>query len=99
MTSHHSEIRKVQITRDEFLRQLPSAIEGRPFDVDGNTITVRDGDKRIEINIESLGTKELGQLDLPMKEIRFQFQGYSESEMETFLENYDAHKLRGAGGM
>lgn len=91
--------RKVQITRDEFLRQLPNAIGDRTFKVTDDGATVHDGSKSVFIKLNSLGKKEMGELELPMQQIHFEFEGYSDNEAKDFMESYDAHKLRGMGGM
>ncbi len=90
--------REVNISRKEFLRQLPDAIGNREFDIEGNQIIVRDGDKRVRITVMDEGTEKMGALDVPMKEISFAFDGYSEQEIESFMENYDEQTLR-VGGM
>lgn len=90
--------REVNISRKEFLRQLPDAIGNREFDVEGNQVVVRDGDKCVRITVMDEGTEEMGALDTPMKDISFAFDGYSEQEIEAFMDNYDEHTLR-FGGM
>lgn len=90
--------REVNISRQDFMRQLPDAIGNREFDVEGNHVIVKDGDKRVRITLADEGIEEMGALDMPMKEISFVFDGYSEPEIEAFMDNYDEHTLR-FGGM
>ncbi len=91
--------REVQIDRAEFLRQLPAAVGDRPFSVEGNVITVQDGAGRARIRMTELGVKQLGQLDLPMMRIDFDFTGLSDEKVQAFMVDYDQRTLRGAGGM
>ena len=90
--------REVQIDRDEFLRQLPGAIGGRAFSVDGDIITVPEGGGQVRIRLTQLKDKHLGQLDLPMMRIDFDFNGLWD-EIKAFMVDYDQRTLRGAGGM
>jgi len=90
--------REVNITRKEFLRQLPDAIGNLKFDVEGNQVIVKDGDKRVCITVKDEGTGSMGALDTPMKAISFAFDGYSEEEIEAFMDNYDENTMR-FGGM
>ncbi len=90
--------RECNITRKEFMRQLPEAIGNRKFEVDGNRILVKDGDKRVLITVRDEGAEKMGALDVTMKQVSFSFEGYSEPEIEAFMKNYDEKTLR-VGGM
>jgi hypothetical protein len=91
--------REVQISRDEFIHQLPDAIGNLNYEISNNEITVKDdNDKRVYINLADEGVEKLGSLDLPMKQITFRFEGYSEHEVEEFMNHYDEHTMR-FGGM
>ncbi|MGI9047261.1 MAG: hypothetical protein ACR2FI_10855 [Burkholderiales bacterium] len=90
--------REVNITRKEFLRQLPDAIGHLEFDTEGNQVIVKDGDKRARITVKDEGTDSMGALNTPMKAISFAFDGYSEEEIEAFMANYDENTMR-FGGM
>jgi hypothetical protein len=53
--------REVQITKDEVLRQLPDAIEGRPFTVENGEIIVDATDNgRVRIVLTDKGDVEMG---------------------------------------
>jgi hypothetical protein len=53
--------REVQITKDEVLRQLPDAIEGRPFTVENGEIIVDGTDNgRVRIVLTDKGDLEMG---------------------------------------
>ena len=90
--------REVQISRKEFIHQLPDALENRPYEIDGNHIRVRDGDKSIHIRLIDEGPDQQGSLLLPMKEVQFEFDGHTQAEAEAFMDHYDQHTLR-FGGM
>src|SRR6476620_4862188 len=79
--------REVQIDRDEFLRQL--LIGGRVFSVHGDIITVPEGGGQVRIRLTDLKDKHLGQLDLPMLRIDFDFNGLWDEEIKAFMVDYD----------
>lgn len=91
--------REVAITRDEFLRQLPDAIDGRQFNVDGDTITVDDdGSKQVIITLTEQETVQQGELELPRQQVDFEFKNFSDEEARMFMQTYDDHKMRVGGG-
>lgn len=91
--------REVQITRDEFLRQLPDAISHREYTLDGELVRVAEKNGAVWIRMSDLGEKHLGQLDLPMMRLDFAFEGMSPAEIDEFMDAYDLQTLRGSGGM
>ena len=88
--------RDVQLTRDEFMRQLPSAIGDLNYSVDENDIAIGDC-KLIRIKLTDLGIDEIGALSLPMQRVNFSFQNMTGVEVEEFLTRWDQHKLRMGG--
>ena len=95
----HNFSREVQIDRDEFLRQLPGGIEPRTFSVDGNLITIPEGNGQVCIRLTPLANEHLGKLDLPMMKVDFAFNGLSDDEIEKFMTTYEERTFRGGGGM
>lgn len=91
--------RNVQITREDFLRQLPDAIDNRSFEAEGDLIAVRVGGGVAGIRMTQLENKELGQLDLPMMRLDFAFKNMSDAEIDSFMDTYEQRTLRGSGGM
>ncbi len=91
--------REVQIDREEFLRQLPGAIEPRPFSVDGDLVTIPEGNGHVCIKMTPLANEHLGKLDLPMMRVDYAFTGLSEDEIGKFMETYRERTFRGGGGM
>lgn len=55
--------RKAQITREEFLRQLPDAAGFMGFTVEGNDIVIGDGGQRVRIQLTDLGIEDKGSLE------------------------------------
>ena len=89
--------RKVQLTRDEFMRQLPGAVGAAGYRADGEDIVIGEGNKLIRIKLTDLGIDELGSLDLPMQQVHFSFENMAEPEVEDFMAKWDTQKLRMGG--
>lgn len=92
-----SESHEMEGTLRDCLRELVSVIGHRDFEVTGNEVTVRDGDKRFVIALTYEGDRRLGSLDLPMTRVDYTCSGYSESEAKEFHEQI-AQVLMPAGG-
>ncbi len=54
--------------------------------------------RTINITIHDKPIKTLGSLKLPMEEIRFDFDGFTEQDADLFMTNYREHNLRCGGG-
>lgn len=91
--------REVQIDRDEFLRQLPGAIEPHTFTLEGDFVKIPEAGGVVVIRLASLPNEQLGQLDLPMMKLDFAFFGLSQGEIDAFMKTYEERTFRGAGGM
>jgi len=91
--------REIQSTREEFFRELPDALDGRAYAITGDVVTIKEGRGEIRISIRELGTRELGELELPMMEIEFSFVNLAKQEIAAFMKTCDERTLRGSGGM
>ncbi len=91
--------REVQIDRDEFLRQLPGAIDNRVYKLHGDLVTIPESGGQICIRMNRLPDSRLGKLTLPMMRLDFAFDGMTDTEIDTFMDGYDQRTLRGSGGM
>ena len=89
--------RKVQLTREEFLRELPDAVGRMSYHTDGDDIIIEDNSKTVRITLTDLGIKDLGALHLPMQQVDFNFENMAAFEIEGFMTRWDGHKLRMGG--
>ncbi len=89
--------RKVQLTRDEFLRQLPDAAGTLTPRVDNENVYLSDGSKVVRIQLTDLGIEDKGSLHLPMQRVEFSFENMSEAEAGAFMSRWDEHELRMGG--
>lgn len=89
--------REMQLTRGEFLRELPKAIGNLNHQVAGDKVIITDGDRRLEIRLVDEGTLDVGSLHLPMEEVDFEFMGYTQEETDAFMARFDHHTQRTGG--
>ncbi len=97
-------LREMSVTAHDFLRLVPAAARaatkdqnGAPVTTTGNSATIGEGEKRVEITLTEMTEKCLGSFRLPRIETRFAFHGYSEAERTAFLERFDRVTRRGGG--
>jgi len=89
---------ETQCDHATFFKELPDAIENRPFEVSGNKVKVFDKDKIISITLSDVEMKQLGSLTLPMERISFDFSEHSPEEAEKFMAIYRTRSIRCGGG-
>ena len=90
-------VRRMTITRVEFLRCLPRAAPGMKQHIEGARIRLEDSARRVGIDLGHQGEHSIGSLVLPQTEVRLQFEGFSGSEREAFLKRFDLAYQRGGG--
>ena len=89
--------REMGLSHAEFLRSLPAAMGDQSFSVVDSTVTVEAGQKRLRISLAPPQERRIGLLRLPVTWVTFEFDGYAESEVEVFMENFERHFQRGGG--
>lgn len=89
--------RQVQLTRIEFLRELPGAVGNMKYRVSGDEVTIEEGTRCIRIHLTDLGVEEKGELDLPMQQVDFSFENMTDIEIQDFMSRWDEYKLRMGG--
>nr|VFK57767.1 MAG: hypothetical protein BECKUNK1418G_GA0071005_10017 [Candidatus Kentron sp. UNK]VFK69188.1 MAG: hypothetical protein BECKUNK1418H_GA0071006_101133 [Candidatus Kentron sp. UNK] len=91
--------REMGCRQRDFLRNLPTAMEGREYRImDDALIVVRERGKRLEIELRREFERRLSSsLRLPVTPVVFRFFAYSKEEAEEFLRAFDRHYQRGGG--
>ena len=89
--------REMQITAKEFLHQMPAAVEPLTATISGNRVLIPDGDKRVTITLTDEGVKQVGSLELPMEGVVFEFDAYSQGEVDEFMSKFDERTVRTGG--
>ncbi len=84
-------------THADFLRLLPKAVGTADIRVDGTGIEVRDGERRLCIDLAAETVRCLGHFRLPVTRVRLAFFGYSETEREAALDRFWKAYQKGGG--
>jgi len=86
---------EMSISREEFLRLLPAAVEA--FQVDADTICWSDARRRWTIRLVPLAHRRMASAVLPRHRVEFLLEACSATEGAAFLERFHRAFLRGGG--
>jgi len=96
--SHPVRVIDVQATEEQFKDMLSGAFEDRPQEVDGRGIRLGGAGRAVHITLHEQPHRELGALDLPMEQVRFEFPDQSEEDADAFMDTYRERTMRTGGG-
>lgn len=85
------------ITRAEFLRSLPAAVDFVSYLIAGERVEHREADRRWRIELERLPDRRIGLLALVRHRVDFLFEGYTCVEVERFMARFALYYRRGGG--
>lgn len=87
------------LTPEVFLRDLPRAMNGLDYRVEGRHVAADAGEgRRLTIDLSPLPTRVLGGLlKLERCEVTLAFEGWPEPERDAFLEQFYRAYQRGGG--
>lgn len=85
------------ISRDEFLRGLPAAVDHAAFRVEGGTIESLDACRQWRIDLEPLADLRLGMIVLPRQRVQIFLTGYDDDATRRFLERFELYYRRAGG--
>lgn len=84
-------------TRKEFMRILPSALHGYPYNVDGNDIGISLDGTRLTISLGEERVRKIALLELPYMEVLFNYTEFDEAAFRSFLKQFDLYFRKGGG--
>ena len=86
------------LTPAVFLRDLPRAMGGLDYSVEGGRVAAEADGRRLTIDLEPLPPRVLGgPLSLERSAVTLVFEGWAEVERERFLEQFYRAYQRGGG--
>jgi hypothetical protein len=88
---------EMTITQGEFLRLLPAAVAGAPFDVADGVFASGDSERGWRIALMPLPDLEIGLIRLTRQRVVFAFRGHTSAEIADFFRRFDLHFARGGG--
>jgi hypothetical protein len=90
--------RELACTEAEWLRWLPPAIGGQPWEAGAGSATVRIGDSgRLHLHWQAGAPRTIALMRLPRLHVRFRFEGASAGERLAFMHRFDLYLQRGGG--
>ena len=87
----------MSISRNEFLRLLPKAVGGSPFQETGNAFVHVEVGRSWQIALNPLPELNLGTLRLERHRVVWGFSGYSATEIAALVNRFELHFRRGGG--
>lgn len=85
------------ISQSEFLRLLPAAAAGAPFESDSGVFSCIDHTRGWRITLTPLPDLTHGLIRLERQRVVFAFRGYSADEIAAFFRRFDLYFARGGG--
>ena len=89
--------REMSISHADFLQSLPAALNKAVYTINGNEIRVEREKGELQIILSRESERRFGPISLPVTHVEFVFSGYSEPEIQQFLEHFDMCYQRGGG--
>lgn len=81
----------------DFWRTLQRAIDGVPYEINGNIATIGDECRQVLIELGEEGEREIALLRIPKTNVRFRFTGYAQPDVQAFMERFDLYFRKGGG--
>lgn len=88
---------QMAISREEFLRCLPAAVDFAPFQIEGNAIECGDCKRGWRMALTALPDLCVGALRLQRHNVEFRFVGYPPAEVRAFVSRMEVYFRRGGG--
>jgi hypothetical protein len=88
---------EMTISREDFLRLLPGAVEDAHFRVDGDQIRPVDAERHWRIVLSLLDDLRLGAIRLPRHRVEIHLTGDDADEHHRFVARFELHYRRAGG--
>ncbi len=84
------------MTQVDFVRHLPVLLPDG-YSVDAETWLLKESGRLLTIRMHSTADRKLGSLRLPQLRVEFEFDAYSEQEVDVFMRRLSQVYHRGGG--
>jgi len=88
---------EMSLSREEFLRLLPGAVNVVAIQEADGVFSQCDGQRRWALRLLPLADRRLGSVVLPCHRVDISLEGYSEDEAEAFMARFHRGFQRGGG--
>ncbi|CCE22469.1 conserved protein of unknown function [Methylotuvimicrobium alcaliphilum 20Z] len=89
-------VKTLAMTQDDFVRHLPILLPDG-YSVDAETWLLNESGRMLTIRMNSNADRVLGKLRLPQLRVEFEFDAYSEQEVDVFMCRLSRLYHRGGG--
>ncbi len=87
----------MQLTRPEFEKRLPNALDGYDWQTIPSGIEAQNGARVIYIHVTELEPRRIGMIVLPRCRVDFSFEGFDEEQKQAFIKRFDRIYQKGGG--
>ena len=85
------------ITRDDFFRILPKALDEFQFEINGNKVICHIDNGHVEIDLTVGENRKIGALELPVMHVKFVLNNISDEMRAKFFSKFDFSYHKGGG--
>lgn len=89
--------REMTITHADFFRLLPKVLADYQYRISGQTIYIKYLSGNVTIQLKPETTRKIGNLELPVTHITFQFENIATDQMQIFFEKFNRSYQKGGG--
>lgn len=89
-------VKTLAMTQDDFVRHLPFLLPDG-YSVDTETWVLKEPRRMLTIRMHSAADRVLGSLRLPQLRVEFEFDAYSEQDVDGFMRRLSRLYHRGGG--
>lgn len=85
------------LTHSEFFRTLPAAMGELPYTVIDHQVQAHQDGKQLSIRLDPQQERRIALLRIPYTWVHFEFNDYSQSEIDQFMDYFNSRFQRGGG--
>jgi hypothetical protein len=89
--------REMGMTHRDFFRTFPAVAGDTAWRHGGDTVVVAEDRQRLTITLGAENERRIAGLTLPTMDLRFEFEGYEEARVDSFMARFDLAFRRGGG--
>jgi hypothetical protein len=89
--------REMGLTHKDFFRTIPKVFNDRAFQITDVTVTVCEAERCLRICLGPQRERRIAMLRLPVTDVSLHFIGYTETEVNGFMNRFARYFQRGGG--
>jgi len=89
--------REMGFSQSEFFRILPSALDGREYQLKDSTVSLTTAHGLVTIEVGEQQIRKIASFSLPYIEVKFSFVDFEQSNVDEFMRYFELRYQRGGG--